>query len=102
MTAAVLRGKEDAQMEQVPVPDLGEGEVLIKVQVALTCGTDLKVYRRGYHAKMIVPPSLFGHEQAGVVEEAGAGVEFFQKGMRVVARNSDPCGVWFFCSTHHE
>jgi L-iditol 2-dehydrogenase len=62
MTAAVLHGKEDVQIEQVPVPVLGEGEVLIKVQVALTCGTDLKVYRRGYHAKMIVPPSLFGHE----------------------------------------
>jgi L-iditol 2-dehydrogenase len=102
MTAAVLHGKEDVQIEQVPVPIPGEGEVLIQVQVALTCGTDLKVYRRGYHAKMIVPPSLFGHEQAGVIEEVGPGVKFFRKGMRVVALNSAPCGVCFFCSKHQE
>ena len=45
--------------------------MLVKVQVALTCGTDLKVYQRGYHARMIVPPALFGHELAGVIEEVG-------------------------------
>ena len=59
MTAAVLYGKEDVKIEQVPIPTLDEGEVLVKVQVALTCGTDLKVYQRGYHARMIVPPALF-------------------------------------------
>ena len=58
MTAAVLYGKEDVKIEQVPIPTLEEGEVLVKVQVALTCGTDLKVYQRGYHARMIVPPAL--------------------------------------------
>ena len=68
MTAAVLYGKEDIKIEQVPIPRVSEGEVLIKVQVALTCGTDLKVYQRGYHARMIVPPALFGHELAGVIE----------------------------------
>ena len=91
MTAAVLYGKEDIKIEQVPIPRVGEGEVLIKVQVALTCGTDLKVYQRGYHARMIVPPALFGHELAGVVEEVGPGVRGFKKGMRVVALNSAPC-----------
>ena len=50
MTAAVLYGKEDVKIEQVPIPELEKGEVLVKVQVALTCGTDLKVYHRGYHA----------------------------------------------------
>ena len=69
MTAAVLYGKEDVKIEEVPIPRVGEGEVLVKVQVALTCGTDLKVYQRGYHARMIVPPALFGHELAGVIEE---------------------------------
>ena len=102
MTAAVLYGKEDVKIERVPIPTLDEGEVLVKVQVALTCGTDLKVYQRGYHARMIVPPALFGHELAGVIEEVGPGVRGFRKGMRVVALNSAPCGTCFYCSKHQE
>jgi L-iditol 2-dehydrogenase len=100
MTAAVLYGKEDVKIERVPIPRLGDGEVLVKVQVALTCGTDLKVYQRGYHARMIVPPALFGHELAGVIEEVGPGVRGFKKGMRVVALNSAPCQMCFYCSKH--
>src|SRR6201990_3187426 len=102
MTAAVLYGKEDVKIEQVPIPKLEEGEVLVKVQVALTCGTDLKVYQRGYHARMIVPPALFGHELAGTIEQTGAGVRGFRKGMRVVALNSAPCQTCFYCSRHQE
>jgi L-iditol 2-dehydrogenase len=100
MTAAVLYGKEDVKIERVPIPRVGDGEVLVKVQVALTCGTDLKVYQRGYHARMIVPPALFGHELAGVIEEVGPGVRAFKKGMRVVALNSAPCQMCFYCSKH--
>jgi L-iditol 2-dehydrogenase len=102
MTAAVLYGKEDVKIEQVPIPGVEDGEVLIKVQVALTCGTDLKVYRRGYHARMIVPPALFGHELAGNIEDVGAGVRSFRKGQRVVALNSAPCQACFYCSRHQE
>ncbi len=102
MTAAVLYGKEDVKIEQVPIPRVDSGEVLIKVQAALTCGTDLKVYQRGYHARMIVPPALFGHELAGVVEQVGEGVKHFKKGMRVVALNSAPCQMCFYCSRHQE
>src|SRR6201993_3875587 len=102
MTAAVLYGKEDLKIEKVPIPRVGDGEVLVKVQVALTCGTDLKVYQRGYHARMIVPPALFGHELAGIVEEVGPAVRGFKKGMRVVALNSAPCGMCFYCSKHQE
>lgn len=102
MTAAVLYGKEDVKIERVPIPRVGYGEVLIKVQVALTCGTDLKVYQRGYHARMIVPPALFGHELAGVIEEVGPGVKGFRIGMRVVALNSAPCQMCFYCSKHQE
>jgi L-iditol 2-dehydrogenase len=102
MTAAVLYGKEDVKIEKVPIPRVGEGEVLIKVEVALTCGTDLKVYQRGYHARMIVPPALFGHELAGVIEEVGPNVRGFKKGMRVVALNSAPCQMCFYCSKHQE
>jgi len=102
MTAAVLYGKEDIKIEKVPIPAVGEGEVLIKVRAALTCGTDLKVYKRGYHAKMIVPPALFGHELAGIIEETGPGVNGFKPGMRVVALNSAPCKQCFYCSKHQE
>jgi L-iditol 2-dehydrogenase len=102
MTAAVLYGKEDVKIEKVPIPRVCDGEVLIKVQVALTCGTDLKVYQRGYHARMIVPPALFGHELAGTIEEVGPGVRGFRKGQRVVALNSAPCGMCFYCSKHQE
>jgi L-iditol 2-dehydrogenase len=102
MTAAVLYGKEDVKIERVPIPHVGMGEVLVKVEVALTCGTDLKVYQRGYHARMIVPPALFGHELAGVIEEVGPGVKNFKRGMRVVALNSAPCGMCFYCSKHQE
>ena len=65
MTAAVLYGREDVRVERVQVPEIGPEDVLVRVRAALTCGTDLKVFRRGYHAKMIVPPALFGHELAG-------------------------------------
>ena len=85
MTAAVLYGKEDLRLERLPVPVAGPGEMIVRVAAALTCGTDLKVYRRGYHAKMLKPPIPFGHELAGTVEEVGVGVTKFQAGDRVVA-----------------
>jgi len=97
MKAAVLYGKEDLRLEQVPVPQAGTGEVVVRVGAALTCGTDLKVYRRGYHAMMLKPPIPFGHELAGTVAEVGEGVTKFAVGDRVVALNSAPCDVCFFC-----
>lgn len=97
MTAAVLRGKEDLQMEQVAVPVAGPGEMVVRVEAALTCGTDLKVYRRGYHAKMLTANRLFGHELAGVVTEVGEGVTGFAPGDRVVPLNSAPCDECFYC-----
>lgn len=97
MQAAVLHGREDIRIESVPVPKAGPGELIVQVGAALTCGTDLKVFRRGYHARMIVPPALFGHELAGTVMEAGQGVTGFSNGDRVVALNSAPCGNCFFC-----
>ena len=88
MTAAVLYGKEDLKIERVPILRVGDGRSSAKGPCgACTCGTDLKVYQRGYHARMIVPPALFGHELAGTIEEVGEGVLTFKKGMRVVAPN---------------
>jgi L-iditol 2-dehydrogenase len=97
MTAAVLHGREDIRIERVPIPEAAPGELIVRVGAALTCGTDLKVFRRGYHARMIVPPALFGHELAGTVVEAGEGVTGFTTGDRVVALNSAPCGECYFC-----
>jgi L-iditol 2-dehydrogenase len=97
MRAAVLHGREDIRIEQVPIPKAAVGELVVRVGAALTCGTDLKVFRRGYHARMIVPPALFGHELAGTVVEAGEGVADFSTGDRVVALNSAPCGECYFC-----
>src|SRR5579872_4018658 len=91
MQAAILHGREDIRIESVPVPSAAEGELIVQVGAALTCGTDLKVFRRGYHARMIVPPALFGHELAGTVVEVGEGVTGFSSGDRVVALNSAPC-----------
>jgi L-iditol 2-dehydrogenase len=98
MTAAVLYGREDVKIERVDIPVLAEDEVLVRVEVALTCGTDLKVWKQGFHARMIKPPALFGHELAGVVEEKGSAVNGgVHKGMRVVPSNSAPCNVCLYC-----
>jgi len=102
MVAAVLYGREDVRIEQVPVPRAEAGELIVRVSAALTCGTDLKVFRRGYHAKMIQPPALFGHEVAGIVAEVGEGVLDFAVGDRVVPINSAPCGVCYFCKRAQE
>jgi L-iditol 2-dehydrogenase len=97
MMAAVLYGKEHLQVEPVAVPKIDAGDILVRVKVALTCGTDVKVFRRGYHARMIVPPAVFGHELAGDVVAVGEDVANFSVGNRVVAANSAPCEECYFC-----
>jgi L-iditol 2-dehydrogenase len=97
MMAAVLYGKEHLQVEPVAVPTIDRGDILVRVKVALTCGTDVKVFSRGYHARMIVPPAVFGHELAGDVVAVGEDVTKFSIGQRVVAANSAPCDQCFFC-----
>ena len=96
MTAAVLYGAEDVRIEERLIPTVGPGEVLVRIDRALTCGTDVKVFKRGYHARMIQPPAVFGHEWAGIVERAGEGADV-KVGDRVVAANSAPCDECFFC-----
>jgi len=95
--AALLYGQEDLRLEQVADPTPSAGEVVIRVRAATTCGTDLKVWRRGGHAKMLKPPTLFGHEAAGEIVALGTGVTGWQVGDRVVANNSAPCFNCFFC-----
>src|SRR6202050_748905 len=102
MKAAVLHGREDIRIERVPVPEAAPGELVVRVGAALTCGTDLKVFRRGYHARMIVPPALFGHELAGDIVAMGPEVKGFKVGQRVVAANSAPCLKCFYCKRGNE
>ncbi len=97
MLAAVLYGQEDLRLEQVNDPTPGPGEIVIEVATATTCGTDLKVWRRGGHARMLTPPTLFGHEAAGRIVALGEGVTDWTAGDRVVANNSAPCMTCFFC-----
>jgi len=102
--AAILHGKERIQIEDVAPPALKPGEVRIRTEAALTCGTDLKVFKRGYHAKMIVPPAVFGHELAGALSELGNGSSElgWRIGDRVAVANSAPCGECFHCRAGQE
>jgi L-iditol 2-dehydrogenase len=102
MRAAVLHGKEDVRVEEVPQAQLRPGEVRVAIRAALTCGTDLKVFKRGYHAKMIVPPAVFGHELAGEIAEVHPETRGWKTGDRVVVANSAPCGKCFFCRQDQE
>ena len=120
MKAAVLYGKEDVRVEEIVPAALQRGEVRVRIEAALTCGTDLKVFKRGYHARMIVPPAVFGHELAGTVVEVGTlpvnlesggsqerdhrGVpsRAWHVGDRIVVANSAPCGTCFHCRNDQE
>src|SRR5437762_13777839 len=97
MMAAVLYGREDLKIEKVEIPAVGAEDLLVRVKVPLTCGTDFRVWRQGYHARMMMPPGVCGHEVAGIVEEAGqAGRHRFLAGMRVGAATSGACDACFF------
>nr|KXH71993.1 MAG: hypothetical protein AM325_02055 [Candidatus Thorarchaeota archaeon SMTZ1-45] len=100
MKAAMYYGIGDVRYEETDIPEIGPGELLVKVGTALTCGTDVKTYKRGHPILIKQTPALFGHEYAGTIEEVGVGVKDFEEGMRVVATNSAPCGDCFFCKRH--
>ena len=95
MRAAVYLGPEKIELRMVPIPEPEEGELLVKVCAATTCGTDVKTYRRG-HPKF-PPPFIFGHEFGGDVVKVGDGVEKFREGMRVTANVFAECGECFYC-----
>ncbi len=97
MNAAMFYGPGDVRFERTEIPQPGPGDLLVKVQAALTCGTDIKTYQRG-HPKIIPKvPSTFGHEFSGEIVEVGSGVVKFKPGMRVVCCNAVPCHECYYC-----
>ena len=102
MQGAMLTGPEQIEVRALPVPEPGPGEVLLQVGAATTCGTDVKVFKRGGHPRMLKVPTLFGHEMAGTIAALGDGVEQFAVGDRVVVANSVPCGACEPCSMDRE
>lgn len=102
MNAALFYGPGDVRFEKIEVPKPGPGEVLVKIEAALTCGTDIKTYQRG-HPKIIQRiPSTFGHEFSGSIVEVGEGVTRFEPGMRVASCNAAPCQECFYCKTNRQ
>jgi L-iditol 2-dehydrogenase len=95
--AQVFHGPGDLRFEELPVPEPREGEIVLAVEAALTCGTDVKTLRRGHPVMIPHVPTVFGHEFAGTVSAVGAGVKSVREGDRVVAANSAPCGECRFC-----
>ncbi|MEM2129580.1 MAG: alcohol dehydrogenase catalytic domain-containing protein [Candidatus Bathyarchaeia archaeon] len=98
MKAARFHAPGKIRIEDIDIPQISSEEILVKVKVALTCGTDVKMYKRG-HPK-VVPPITLGHEFSGTVEETGQKVaNKFRVGDRVAVANSAPCNDCFFCKT---
>src|ERR1700757_3810784 len=93
MRAAVYRGVNDVRVETVPVPEIGAGEVLVRIDTCGICGTDLKKIHTGSHSA----PRVFGHEMAGTIAAVGEGVGRFALGDRVMAFHHIPCGECFYC-----
>lgn len=93
MHAAVYRGDSRVAVEEVPSPDAGPGEILVRVEACGICHTDLKKIEHN----LLPPPRIFGHETAGVVVKAGPGVRKYQPGDRVVVFHHIPCGACFYC-----
>ena len=102
MKAQVFYGPGDLRLEDVPMPEPGVGELVVRIEAALTCGTDVKVLRRGHPVMIPHVPTVFGHELAGTVARVGRGVVAFKEGDRVVAANSAPCGACRWCRMGRE
>jgi L-iditol 2-dehydrogenase len=93
MRAAVYRGVNDVRLETVPVPEIGAGELLVKIATCGICGTDLKKIHMGSHSA----PRIFGHEMGGTVVRVGEGVTNFKLGDRVMVFHHVPCGTCYYC-----
>jgi L-iditol 2-dehydrogenase len=94
MKAAVYKGDSIVEVESIPVPEIGAGEILIRVEACGICHTDLKKIEYN----LLAAPRIYGHETAGVVAKIGRGVTKFQPGDAVIVFHHIPCGKCFYCS----
>lgn len=94
MIALVYRGANDLRVEEIPRPEPGPGEMVVRVEASGICGTDLKKIQKG----LLPPPRVFGHEIAGRVAALGPGTRRFREGERVVLHHHVPCGACFYCA----
>lgn len=97
-----LLGPGQVELRKHKVPEPRAGELLVAIRAATTCGTDLKVFKRGGHPRMLVVPTPFGHEMTGVVVHAGDGVDGWAMNDEVIIANSAPCGVCDYCAKGRE
>src|SRR3982750_3620424 len=93
MQAVVYHGRDDIRVQTVPVPQIGPGELLVRVHTCGICGTDLKKISTGSHSA----PRIFGHEIAGQIAAIGEGVKNFEIGDRVMVFHHIPCGNCYYC-----
>jgi len=97
MKAIQYYGPQDIKYEDVPIKPMQDGEIIVKIMSALTCGTDVKTYRRGHPVLIKNIPSGFGHEFSGIVDRVSDSVKNVKVGDRVAVANSAPCGHCFYC-----
>ncbi|MEM4312251.1 MAG: alcohol dehydrogenase catalytic domain-containing protein [Nitrososphaerales archaeon] len=95
MKAAVFYEPNLLKIEEVEEPKIGPEELLVKVELSLTCGTDVKLYKRGH--PLVKPPIIIGHEFVGEIVKVGYNVNKFKLGQRVVSANSAPCNSCLYC-----
>src|SRR5262247_120797 len=97
MRAMVFHGPGDLRFEDIPIPSPEPGGLVMRIDAALTCGTDVKTLRRGHPVMIPRVPTVFGHEFAGTVAAVGAGVRGVREGDRAVGANSAPCRACALC-----
>ncbi|MCL2828608.1 MAG: alcohol dehydrogenase catalytic domain-containing protein [Oscillospiraceae bacterium] len=104
MLAARLYGKNDLRVEEMPVPEIGDEEILLRVKAANICGTDLRMLQNGAAGVDENNPLVLCHEFAGVIEKVGARVIEYHVGQRVAVAPNIGCGVCDLCTagkSHH-
>jgi len=97
MLAAVYKGKKNIEIKDIPKPEIGDNEVLLKVKACSICGTDRKIYEYGHFKIKEKNEQILGHEISGVIEEVGKKVDYYEKGMRIALAPNVGCGICEVC-----
>jgi len=101
MKAVMLTGKESLALQDITKPEVGPGEVLVQIQSAFVCGTDVRFYFNGMPGVDQAHPRILGHEFSGIVSETGAEVSGYKPGMPVAVAPNYGCGTCDFCISGH-